>query len=381
MAQDFRPMARTGNAPDPLPGPAGPGGVVDFPPPLPVAPGLRFWAVSTQLLGAFLLARAADGLIQSLLPPPAGYSPWAVGTSWPFWLTFLTAILLKDALPGLWHLRRLFGHRLFLSGTPFAEETDGGALPPFVSLRRHLPWLVPFGWLYGWHPYRLWFDPTFGPPSTGALQANPGWMATGQAMVLLAAVGVLNQFSLGSSGKSLGDHLAGTEAAATGGGRPAEAPTVGARTLVVLALVGFCLQVDLPPLLDRAWSEPARLAIEGTPRIDGEIWWQAGLANWAAWQRYRALPPTPARLAWILKREGGGTPLGSVVEWTTIPDGLPASEAWALAQDKAPGLRLGTGPTGWFGRLACRIPGILFGIVDEVHFDDRGAVLSRKVFE
>ncbi|RCK77967.1 MAG: hypothetical protein OZSIB_1876 [Candidatus Ozemobacter sibiricus] len=342
--------------------------------PLPVPPIWRLWTFGTQLTAAFLLARLIDGGVTLLLGPPPGYSTWAGGTAWPFWLSFLTAFLLKDSLPGLWHLRRLFGHVLL---------PTRGALPPFVSLRRHLPWLLPFGWLYGWHPYRLWIDPTFGPPATGALQVDPGWIATAQAGALIAALGVINQFLLGSSGTSLGDFLGGTEATATAtaGKTGPDTSTLWTRCLLVLALAGLTLQADLPTMLARDWSEPSRQAIEGSARIDGEVWWQAGLANWATWQRYRALAPAPARLAMILKREGNGTSLGSVVEWTTIPDGLSASETWALAQEKAPGAQLGPGPTGWFGRLACQIPGVLFGSVEEVHFDDQGAVLSRKVFE
>lgn len=336
-----------------------------------VPPFWRFWAVGSQGMVCLILAAVAGGPFAALSARTPGYSSWSGGTNLGFWASFALLILVKDVLPGLRHLRHLFGHSL-LPLAPDGEALPGTALSPFQSAIRQVPWLLPLAALYLFHPYRRWLDPTFGPWPVDAMVTDPAWETTLQAAIGVVGIGVLDIVFLNSIGQTLGDLVGGTAARPLPdvSGRLSRAEFIQ-RSLILVLLAGVCLQIPIPSYLARGWNDRTRQALAVVSVIDGDHWWWAGLAQGASLQRFRVTPPAPACLERILARRDD--PVGQAFA-PGATAGTPDPSAAAGAQSPDPA----AGATGWISRLSFQIPSFLFRHRETILFDDRGKVRSRR---
>ncbi len=337
-----------------------------------VPPFWRFWAVCSQGMVCLILAALAGRPFADLAARSPGYSPWSGGTNPGFWASFALFILVKDVLPGLRHLRQLFGHTL-LPAAPDGEALPGTAISPFQSAIRQVPWLLPLALLYLFHPYRRWIDPTFGPGPSDALMTDPAWETTLQAVVGLVGIGVLDIVFLNSTGRTLGDLLGRTAARPLPeiSGRLSRAEFIQ-RSLVLVLLAGICIQIPVPSYLARGWSDHTRQTLAEATVIDGDHWWWAGLAQGASLQRFRVIPPAMSCLSRILARRDDPVGLAYAPGANAAPS-LPRP-----VDPKAPWPDLATGPTGWISRLSYQVPVFLFRHQETILFDDRGKVWSRR---
>lgn len=340
-----------------------------------VPPFWRFWAVFAQGMACLILAAAAGRPFAALADRTPGYSPWSGGTNLGFWASLALLIMVKDVVPGLRHLRQLFGHSL-VPITPDGEAIAGAPLSPLQSAIRQVPWLVPLAALYLFHPYRRWIDPTFGPWPVDALVTDPAWETTLQAVIAIVGIGVLDIVFLNSTGQTLGDLLGRTTA------RPL--PEVSSRlsraefiqrSLTLVLLAGICFQVPIPSYLARGWSDQTRQTLAVTSVIDGDHWWWAGLAQGATLQRFRVTPPAGACLDRILARRDDPVGLAyAPAAATGTPAPRPTSTRVPVQDPTAE-------PTGWFSRLSYQVPSFLFRHRETILFDDRGKVWSRRFID
>ncbi|NLI75744.1 MAG: hypothetical protein GX442_04790 [Candidatus Riflebacteria bacterium] len=332
----------------------------------------RFWAVLAQGMACLILAAAAGRPFAALAARTPGYSPWSGGTNLGFWASFALLILVKDVLPGLRHLRHLFGHSL----VPIAqgeEPSPGVTLTPFRSALRQVPWLLPLAALYLFHPYRRWIDPTVGPWPVDALVTDPAWETTLQAIIAVMGIGVLDIVFLNSTGQTLGDLLGRTAARPLPevSGQLSRAEFIQ-RSLTLVLLAGICFQVPIPSYLVMGWSDQTRQSLAEASVIDGDHWWWAGLAQGARLDRFRVTPPTAACLDRILSRRDDPVGLANAPTAAAgTPEPRPAATR-APVQDSTAAL------TGWFSRLSYQVPSFLFRHRETILFDDRGKVWSRR---